>query len=118
MIFTVVNQDPKNRRNLTELLLNTYPGCVVYELQKVADVAPCLREHAVDAVLWELAESESQDLRHLHSMRAQHEGTHFLICADDDTFLEEAMWNGASMYFIKPLLPQQIAAALGTLQKA
>ena len=42
----------------------------------------------------------------------------FLICAEDDTLLDDAMWNGASMYFIKPLLPEQIQAALGTKQKA
>ena len=72
----------------------------------------------MDAVIWELTENDSQDLHHLNMIRAQDHGTLFLICADDDTLLDEAMWNGASMYFIKPLLPEQIQAALETKKEA
>ena len=118
MIFSVVNPDPKKRRSLTELLLSMYPGCVVYELKNPMDVMSCLREHPVDAVIWDLAEKDSQDLSYLNLIRTQHQGALLLICADDDTWLDEAMWNGASMYFIKPLLPEQIQAALGTKEKA
>ena len=118
MIFSVVNKDSKNRRNLTDLLLSTYPGCVIYELEEPMDIAPCLRAHSVDAVIWELTGSDSQDLRHLDRLRTQHQGALLLICADDDTLLEEAMWHGASMYFINPLLPEQIQTVLGTQKKA
>ena len=114
MIFSVVNKDSKNRRNLTELLLSIYPGCVVYELEEPMDVLLRLREHTLDAVIWELTGNDSQKLGDLNSIRAHHHGTLLVICADDDTLLYEAMWNGASMYFIKPLLPEQIQAALGT----
>lgn len=118
MIFSVVNKDSKNRRNLTELLLSIYPGCVVYELAEPADVASCIREHSVDAVIWELRENDPQDLCHLNSLRTQYQEMPFLICANDDALLDDAMWNGASMYFIKPLLPEQILAALGTKKTA
>ena len=118
MIFSVVNKDSQKRRNLTELLLSTYPGCVVYELEELTDVVSCLREHTVDAVVWELAGDQSQELSHLDRIKAQYEGTAFLICADDDSLLDEAMWNGASMYFTKPLLSEQLKAALGSVMKA
>ena len=116
-MFSVVNRDSKNRRNLTNLLLSTYPGCIVYEMEKPADVVPCLRDHIMDAVIWELTEHDSQDLEHLNMIKAQQEGTLILICAEDDTFLDDAMWNGASMYFMKPMLPEQIVTALGTNMK-
>ena len=112
MIFSVVNKFSKNRRNLTSLLLTSYPGCVVYELEEIMDVVSCLREHTLDAVIWELTERDSQNLSHLNKIRMQHPGILFLTCADDDTLLEEAMWNGASMYLIKPLLPEQIRTAV------
>ena len=118
VVFSVVNKDSKNRRNLTELLLSIYPGCVVYELEEPMDVLSCLRAHTVDAVIWELTGNDSQNLSYLNIIRTQHHGTLFLICADDDTLLDEAMWNGASMYFIKPLLPEQIQTALGTKKEA
>ena len=54
MIFSVVNKNSGTRRNLTNLLLSIYPGCVVYELQEPVDVVSCLRDHKVDAVIWEL----------------------------------------------------------------
>lgn len=117
MVFSVVNKDSTSRRNLTALLLSLYPGCVVYELEALIDVKSCLREHTVDAVFWELTGNDSLELSHLNTIRTQHQRTQYLICADDDTLLEEAMWNGASMYFIKPVLPEQIAAVLGTNEK-
>lgn len=117
MVFSVVNKDSKRRRNMTDLLLSLYPGCVVYELEAFIDLVSCLREHAVDAVLWELTESDSLELNCLNSLRTQYQGTNYLVCADDDTLLDEAMWNGASMYFINPVLPEQIVAALGTTKK-
>ena len=117
MMFSVVNRDSKNRRILTNLLLSTYPGCIVYELEKPADVVPYLRDHTMDAIIWELTEHDSQDLEHLNMIKAQQEGTFILICAEDDTFLDDAMWNGATMYLMKPLLPEQIMTALGTNMK-
>lgn len=118
MVFSVVNKDSRSRRKLTDLLLSIYPGCVVYELEELTGLMSCLRKHTVDAVIWELTGNNLQDLSHLNNITAQHQGTLYLICADDDTMLDEAMWNGASMYFIKPLLPEQIVAALGTRKKA
>ena len=118
MLFSVVNRDSTGRRNLTNLLLSLYPGCIVYELEAPEDIVPCLRKHNVDAVFWELTENHSQDLSHLNMIKTRHPKMNFLICAEDDTLLDDAMWNGASMYFIKPLLPEQIQAALGTKQKA
>ena len=118
MMFSVVNKDPNNRRNLTALLLSIYPGSVVYELEEVENVISCLREHTLDVVVWELTGNDSQNLSHLNTIRTQHQKTLFLICADDDTLLDEAMWNGASMYFIKPLLPEHLQTALGAKQKA
>lgn len=117
MKFSVVNKEPKNRRTLTKLLLSVYPGCVVYELEDAADVVSCLRDHTVDAVIWELSEKDSQSLIHLNKIRKQYQQTLFLICADDDSLLDEAMWNGASMYLMTPLLPEQLQAALGTNKK-
>ena len=114
MVFSVVNKDSRNRRILTDLLLSQYPGCVVYELEALMDVESCLREHTVDAVLWELTANDFHELSRLNTLRTLHQGTHYLICADDDTLFDEAMWNGASMYFIKPVLPEQIAAVLET----
>lgn len=118
MVFSVVNKDSKNRRNLTELLLSIYPGCVVYELEEPMDVSLRLREHTLDAVIWELTGNDAQKLSDLNTIRTHHHDTLFLIYADDDTLLDEAMWNGASMYFIKPLLPEQIQTALATKKEA
>lgn len=118
MLFSVVNRDPRSRRILTNFLLSLYPGCIVYELEELTDVVSCLREHAVEAVIWELTENDSQDLSHLHMIRTYHPEILFLVCAEDDTLLDEAMWNGASMYFVKPLLPEQIVAAMETRKKA
>lgn len=117
MVFSVVNKDSKNRRTLTQLLLSLYPGCIVYELEECKDVLSCLREHTIDVVLWEFSGNDSQDMGLLNVIRTQHQGTLLGICANDDTLLDEAMWNGASMFFIKPLLPEQITTALGTLKK-
>lgn len=118
MLFSVVNRDPRRRRILTNSLLSLYPGCIVYELEELLDLVFCLREHAVEAVIWELADNDSQDLSHLHRIRVQHPEILFLVCAEDDTLLDEAMWNGASKYFINPLLPEQIAEAMDTRKKA
>jgi AmiR/NasT family two-component response regulator len=71
----------------------------------------------VDAVIWDLSENPAQDLSPLNMITEQHQGTLFLICAKDDTLLDEAMWNGASMYFVKPLLPEQLQTALDTIKK-
>lgn len=118
MIFSVIHKDSRNRRNLTNLLLSAYPGCVIYELKEPADVVSCLREHTVDAVIWELTENNPQDLKQLNIIKAQNESTLFIICAEDDTFLDDAMWNGASIYLTKPLLPEQIVAAMETAKEA
>ena len=108
----MINKESKNRRKLTALLLSVCPGCVVYELEEPRDVLSCLLEHTVDAVFWDLAEEGSQDLGYLNRIREQDQSTLIFICAEDDALLEDAMWNGASMYFVKPLLPDQIAASL------
>lgn len=118
MLFSVVSRDSKGRRNITNLMLSLYPGCVVYELEEPVDIAPCLREHALDAVFWELTRNDSQDLSYLNMIRTQHPDMFLLVCSEDDTLLDEAMWNGANMYCIKPLLPEQIQTALGTKRKA
>ena len=118
MLFSVVARDSKERRNLTNLLLSLYPGCVVYELEEPVDIASCLREHALDAVFWELTRNDSQDLSYLNRIKIKHPDMYFLVCSEDDTLLDEAMWNGANMYCIKPLLPEQIQTALGTRRKA
>ena len=112
MTFSVVNKDSEIRRNLTNLLLSLYPGCVVYELAEPVDVISCLRERTMDAVIWELTPNDRQSLSQLNMIRTQNQGTLFLVCADDDKLLDEAMWNGATMYFVKPLLPEQIRTAL------
>ena len=118
MVFSVMNKYSNNRRNLTNLLLSIYPGSVVYEHEKPAEVISCLREHTVDAAIWELTGNDSQDLSYLNTIKTQNQGTKFLICAEDDALLDEAMWNGASMYLIKPVMPEQIQAALDTNKKA
>ena len=118
MLFSVVNGDPIRRRSLTDLLLSLYPGSIIYELSESADVVSRLCKHAVDAVIWELTDNDPRELYHLDLLRKQHKDALILLCAEDDSLLDEAMWNGASMYFIKPLLPEQIAAALGAVRKA
>lgn len=117
MVFSVINKDSKSRRNLTDLLLSMYPGSVVHELKEILNVISCLREHRIDAVIWDLSENPAQDLSPLNMITQLHQGTLFFICAEDDTLLDEAMWNGASMYFVKPLLPEQLRTALEAIKK-
>lgn len=117
MVFSVINKESKSRRKLTDLLLSVYPGCVIYELEEPKDVLSCLLEHTLDAVFWEISDEDSQDLHYLNKIRELDQGTLIFICAEDDDLLEDAMWNGASMYFVKPMLPDQLVAAITAKEK-
>lgn len=112
MIFAAVHKNAEERRNLTALLLSLYPGCIIYEFAEPMDVLYCMRTHNLDFVFLMLSGYNPQDMYILSQIRKESPGLPVVICAEDDSIMEEAMWNGASNYLIKPLQPEQIRSAL------
>lgn len=117
MIFAAVHKKPAERRKLTDLLLSLYPGCIIYEFAEPVDVLFCMRTHNLDFVFLMLSENNPQDMFIVSQIRKENGRLPLLICAEDDSLLEEAMWNGASNYFVQPLQPEQIRSALNRHEK-
>lgn len=112
LIFAAVHKNAEERRKLTALLLSLYPGCIIYEYAQPVDVLVCMRNHRLDAVFLILSGKSAEDMCVLTQIRKKDPNIPVLICAEDDALLEEAMWNGASNYFVTPLQPEQIRTAL------
>lgn len=110
--FAAVNEDSRQLRMLTDMLLELYPGGVIYEFSNPTDVLACIRTHRLNAVFLELAEANAQGMHLLSQIRKLDVHVPVIISAEDDGLLEEAMWNGASCYFVKPVMPEQLLAAV------
>lgn len=112
MIFAVINSCPEERRHLTDLLLSLYPGSIIYEFAQASELLPYMRTHSLEAVFMELTTEKSADIEALDKIRNLKPGLPVMIFAEDDSMLEEAMWNGATNYCIKPVFPELIQGFL------
>lgn len=117
LIFAAAHQNAEERRKLTDLLLKLFPGGIIYEFADSVDILSCIRNHKLDAIFLMSSEKSTQDMQILIQIRKKDPNIPVLFCAADDSLLEEAMWNGASNYFILPLQPEQIWSALSLREK-
>lgn len=112
MNFGVVNENSTELRKMTDTLLSLYPGGVVYEYTKPNEILIQIRSGILNAVFLELKAKNTQGPELVRKIRSINANIPVVVSAEDDSLLEETMWNGASSFFVKPLLPEQIKSAL------
>lgn len=112
MNFGIVNENPAELRKLTAMLISEFPGLVVYEFTSPADIIEHLKSHRLNAVFLDSQINGSGALGLLKMIRDINARLPVMICAEDDSLLDDAMWIGASAYLIKPLDPKEIKEAL------
>ena len=105
MVVAAVYNNPVECRKLTDLLLTVHPGGIIYEFADFKEAMFCMQTHKLDAVFLEM---NDQNLEPLCQIRQQSVSVPVIAWADNDSLLEEAMWNGASGFLVNPILPEQL----------
>ena len=105
MVVAAVYNNPMECRKLTDLLLTVYPGGIIYEFSDFEEAVVCMHTRKLDAVFLEM---NDHNLEPLCQIRQQNLSVPVYAWADNDSLLEEAMWNGASGFLVNPILPEQL----------
>ena len=63
----------------------------------------CLREHQVDAVFIEAVMGENAGIQFLFELRERYPDIPAFILADSDEYEDDALWNDAIGYLIRPI---------------
>lgn len=105
VVVAAVYNNPIECRKLTDLLLTVYPGGVIYEFADFEEAMFCMQTHKLDAIFLEL---NDRNLEPLCQIRQHSLSVPVIAWADNDSLLEEAMWNGASSFLVNPMLPEQL----------
>lgn len=112
MLVAAVHNNSKELRKLSDLLVTAFPGAVVYEFTAVGEVVDYVRDRKPDAVLLGLDMQIPENMKLLQDLRCADLKVPVVVCADDDGMLDEAMWNGASGYLVKPFTVEDIREAI------
>lgn len=110
LVIVAANENPWELRQLTQLLLTTFPGCIVYECVDPRDVARYLRTHTVDLVFLDMKLTQIDGITLLNQVRQINGKIPVVVSAEDDDYLDEAMWSGADEYLVRPLTAGQLHA--------
>ena len=103
MTFVITDDNRDRMNNFIQVLLSIFPGSVLYLYTEPMEVIGCLREHQVDAVFMEAVMGENAGIQFLFELRERYPDIPAFILADSDEYEDDALWNDATGYLIRPI---------------
>lgn len=117
MTFIVTDDNRDRMNDFAQLLTSVFPGSVLYLYTEPMEVIGCLRDHPVDVVFIEAAMEEMEGAQLLFELRERHYELPAFILADSDEYEDDAMWNDATGYLIRPILVEDLRDAVESALK-
>ena len=108
MVFVTVDEDRIRLKNMTELLVRTFPGSVIYQYTDPIHAVIHMENREIDAVFANAGVSQRNDWQLLALMRRKQPKLQVFILSDDEALREAAMERGAWEYLIRPVTGQEL----------
>jgi two-component SAPR family response regulator len=89
---------------------------VMYLYTEPMEVIGCLREHQVDAVFIEAVMGENAGIQFLFELRERYPDIPVFILADSDEYEDDALWNDATGYLIRPISEDDLRNVMRSTQ--
>ncbi len=112
MTFAVTDDNPDRMNEFIQLLLSNFPGSILYLYRNPMEMVGCLRDHQVDAVFIEAVMKETEGSRLLFELREWNPDLPAFILADNDEYEDDAIWNDATDYLIRPISGEKLQDAV------
>lgn len=113
MMTFAVTDDMRDRMDaFIQLLLSIFPGSILYLYTDPMDMIGCLRNHQVDVVFIEAVMGEMEVGQILFEIRERYQELPAFILADNDEYEDDAIWNDATGYLIRPLSGEELRNAV------
>lgn len=112
MVFVTVDEDRIRLKNMTELLVRTFPGSVIYQYTDPIHAVIHMENREIDAVFANAGVSQRNDWQLLALMRRKQPKLQVFILSDDEALRETAMERGAWEYLIRPVTGQELRDAI------
>ena len=108
MVFVTVDEDRIRLKNMTELLVRTFPGSVIYQYTDPIHAVIHMENREIDAVFANAGVSQRNDWQLLALMRRKQPKLRVFILSDDEALRETAMERGAWEYLIRPVTGKEL----------
>ena len=115
MVFVTADSCRAQLGRLTQILIDSFPGSMVYQHTDPSRVSHDVLSHKVDAVLLEAEKTNALDL--MQKLRRQKPDLPVFILSKTDRLCEKAVAAGASGYFVLPESEEQLLNALRLLKR-
>ena len=112
MVFVTVDEDRVRLNHMTELLVRTFPGSVIYQYSDPIHAVIHMENRQIDAVFANAGVFQRNDWKLLALMRRNQPKLQVFILSDDEALRETAMERGAREYLIRPVTGQELRNAI------
>lgn len=116
MTFAVTDDNRDRMEDFIHSLFSNFPGSVLYVYTNPMDMLDCLRDHQVNAVFVEAVMEDVEGIRILVELRERTEELPVFILADNDEYEDDAIWNDATGYLIRPISGEELRNAVGGIE--
>lgn len=115
MTFVVSSNKKEYLREFTGQLFSALPGITVYEQMNAEDAAECVKTHRISAVFIDGEWDAAHEFRLLSLLRQNNADLPVYVFAENDQYVEEALWNEATGYLLQPAEPEELKRLLAQL---
>ena len=112
MVFVTVDEDRVRLNHMTELLVRTFPGSVIYQYSDPIHAVIHMENRQIDAVFANAGVFQRNDWNLLALMRRNQPKLQVFILSDDEALRETAMERGAREYLVRPVTGQELRNAI------
>ena len=116
MTFVTADSCRTQMERLTQLLVSTFPGSMVYQHTDLCRVPHDILNNKVDAVFLETEVDESNSLDFVRMLRRQKKSLPVFIISQTEDLREEAAKVGVNDYFVQPVTEQQLRDAIQSVK--
>lgn len=113
MVFMTVDENRLQLEKLTELLVRTFPGSVIYQYTDPLCALVNTENREIDAVFANVSVSQRNDWQLLSVLRRRRPELQVFILSDDEQLREEALERGAREYLTRPITGQGLCETVG-----
>lgn len=115
MVFLTVDENRTQLENLTELLVRTYPGSVIYQYTDPIHAVIHMENRQIDVMFANVGVFQKNNWQLLALMRRKQPKLRVFILSDDEALRETAMERGAWEYLIRPVTGQKLDEVLAAV---
>lgn len=112
MVFVTVDEDRLQLENLTELLVRTFPGSVIYQYTDPVYALINTENREIDVVFANVSVSRRNDWQLLSLLRRRRPDLRVFVLSDDEQLRDAAMERGAWGYLTRPVTGQRLRDAI------